>query len=101
MASHSEHKEYGYAPGADPCAIRSRSPVSSCAEICIEDGRRQAEGVGNIVDRVLNASEPRLTKYGGVLLSRDLFGHIEDHFHQRVRRNCCGPLNSTPDWLMF
>src|SRR5271157_2639879 len=55
-------------------------------KLVVEDGGRQPESVLNIVNRVLDTNQPPLAKYIAVLLAGDFFGHFEDQFHQRIRR---------------
>src|SRR6266851_337672 len=55
-------------------------------KLVVEDGGHQPECILDIVNRVLDSNQPPLAKYAAVLLSGDFFGHLEDHFHQRIRR---------------
>src|SRR5229473_5082911 len=55
-------------------------------KLVVEDGGHQPECILDIVNRVLDSNQPPLAKYTAVLLSGDFFGHLKDHFHQRIRR---------------
>src|SRR6266446_5374245 len=77
-------------------AVNSRDGLRCmCSGVCrsviveklvVEDGGRQPECVLDIVNRVLGTNQPPLAKDAAVLLSGDFFGHLKDHFHQRIRR---------------
>jgi hypothetical protein len=52
----------------------------------VEDGRCQLVRVLGMVSRLFGTNQPALAKYVAVLLSGDFFGHLEDQFHERIRR---------------
>jgi len=69
-----------------PLAFQAVRSSALMEKLVVEDGCRQPEGVLGIVNRVLDTDQPPLAKYIAVLLSGDFFGHLEDQFHQRIRR---------------
>jgi hypothetical protein len=55
-------------------------------KLVIEDGRCQLMSVFSILNRIFAANQPALAKYIAIFLAGDFFGHFEDQFDQRVRR---------------
>lgn len=74
------------ADGHSPVAFQALEFSVLVEKFVIEDRGRQRESVVDIFHRVLGPNQPALAKYIAVLLPRDFFGHLEDQFHQRVRR---------------
>jgi len=91
MVSRKNRDENVYvADACSPAGSRfkpGRRSVSVFVEkFVVEDGRCQLVGVLRYLNRVFGTNQPALAKDTTVLLSGDFFGHLEDQFHQRIRR---------------
>jgi len=84
-------------------AARVRAPFAGqcrrsvfVEKLVIEDGGRQSKSVLGIVNRVLHPNQPPLAKYIAVLLAGDFFGHLEDQFYKRIRRQLLRAVKQYP-----
>jgi hypothetical protein len=69
-----------------PQLLLSDSKLILMQKFVIEDGCRQFVRVFDIFNRTFAANQPALAEYIAVLLAGDFFGHLEDQFYQRIRR---------------